>query len=417
MRDLSALRARLRQAGLQPASGLRRPAPRTAPLPAEWPGRTVTTPLGVYYLLEREFPTGHTHGESTLDRLLAASSLPELFNLPAGIDPSRMVFMDTETTGLAGGAGTFAFLVGTGSFRESGFLLRQYFLPDPAGEAAMLEDALSEMEAGSALVTFNGRAFDVPILQARATLRLRRFNTLKETAHLDLLAHARRLWRRKLDSCSLGSLEREILGVRRSYEDVPSDLIPELYREYLRSGDPQPMEGVLYHNAQDILSMAVLAAGVLDRYLIPPGEIPDPLEAMSLAFSFRAEGRPDLAEDAFRASLRGTLRADQRARAVDGLSALLKQKRSMEEAAALWEEWHALDPGDPAPCVELAKHYEWRVRDIAKALVWAENALSAAADMPMPAQRAMKRAVTHRMRRLERKKSRSRKEPDPASQG
>jgi uncharacterized protein YprB with RNaseH-like and TPR domain len=357
----------------------------------------------VYYLIEREYPPAYRHGERILDRLLGSASLPAMFNLPGETEPSRMIFMDTETTGLAGGAGTLAFLVGTGSFGKNGFLLRQYFLPDPAGEAAMLEDVLTEMEAGAALVTFNGRAFDVPILQARATLRLRRFDALKGTAHLDLLAHARRLWRRKLDSCSLGSLEHEMLGVRRSYEDVPSSLIPFLYREYLQTGDPQPMEGVLYHNAQDILSMATLAADILDRYLLPPAEIPDPLEALSLAFSFRREGQTDPAEDAFRASLRGTLPAAERAHALEGLAALLKQKRTTREAAAFWEEWHTLAPEDPRPCVELAKYYEWREKDAARALAWAEQALSAAQEMPLPVQRDAKRAAEHRIKRLKRK--------------
>lgn len=404
MRDLSQLRDRLRQAGLKPASELPTPPPKPAAIPPDWPGRIVSSPRGDYYLIERHYPLGHSHGDRSLSPINASADLPRLFRLPADVLPDRMVFMDTETTGLAGGAGTFAFLVGTGSFDPEGFHIRQYFLPDPAGEAALLEDALAEMEAGAVLVTFNGRAFDVPILQARTTLRLRRFDALTRIAHLDLLTHARRLWRRKLESCALSALEREMLGVRRSIEDVPSSLIPFLYREYLRTGDPVQMTGVLYHNAVDILSMATLIAGIHERYLLPPAEIPDPLEALSLAFSFRQEDRPEFAEDAFRTALRGNLPAGQRADALKGLAALFKQKHTVDQALVLWEEWHTLDPDTPEPCVELAKHYEWREKDYRRALAWAEEALVAAGQINLPSLRNVSvHAAEHRIQRLMKK--------------
>jgi tetratricopeptide (TPR) repeat protein len=281
----------------------------------------------------------------------------------------------------------------------------------------MLEAALSEMENGAGLVTFNGRGFDVPILQARAALRLRRFDSLTQPPHWDLLPHARRLWKRRLESCALRSLETEVLGVRRSTEDVPSSMIPWLYREYLRTGDPRCIAGVLYHNVQDILSMAFLAARILDRYTRPFAEIEDPRDVLSLAFVHRALGRFDLAEAAFRAAAEAGLDRENRVRAWEGLAGVLKDKGASAEAVEFWEAWHASAPDDPRPSIELAKYFEWRMNDLPAAMIWAERAGSAAAHLPAGARtRDVERAVAHRLNRLNRKqKSMSRKPPAHAS--
>jgi uncharacterized protein YprB with RNaseH-like and TPR domain len=403
MKDLTALRARLRQAGLKPASSLPPPVRKTPALPVDWPGQAVVTPIGSYFRAEFRYETARRHGKRSLSEFLAASPLPELLGL-GGVPPAQMVFMDTETTGLAGGAGTLAFLVGTGSYADGGFVLRQYFLADPSGEAAMLEQALAEMESGAALVTFNGRVFDVPILQSRAAMRLRRRDALTHVAHLDLLVHARRLWRTRLESCSLRSLETDLLDVRRSADDVPGSLIPYLYREYLRTNDPNLMAGVLYHNAQDILSMAVLAAEVVDRYRRPPASFEDPLDSLAMAFLYRGLGRTALAEEGFRAALDAPLENADRARALEGLAGLLKAGGGIEQAAELWQAWHTLAPADPIPCIELAKFHEWRVRDLAGAVRWAEAASDAAGRMTAAVRRhEIERAVAHRLRRLEKK--------------
>jgi len=404
MKDLHALRARLRRAGLKPAAELKPPAPKLAALPADWPGRPVSTPLGTYYLAE--YPYGGDFFQGTLPLLdfQKFSPLPDFLEIPMETDPTRMVFMDTETTGLAGGTGTLAFLVGVGTCVEGTFRLRQYFLPDPAGEAAMLEDVLAEMEAGSSLVTFNGRGFDVPILQARTALRLRRFDALTDVPHLDLLPHARRLWKRRLESCALRALETDLLGVRRSTEDVPSSMIPYLYREYLRTGDPNLISGVLYHNAQDILSMAVLLAEVLGRYTRLPAEIEYPPDVLSLAFVYRGLGRIERAEEAFRAAIAAELVAVDRIAAWEGLAALLKTRGSSAEAVEFWEAWYAFAPDDPRPSIELAKFHEWRTHNLSAALLWAGRALSAASGLPDGyKQRIMKKAVDHRIKRLRRK--------------
>ncbi|MBN2083706.1 MAG: ribonuclease H-like domain-containing protein [Anaerolineales bacterium] len=411
MRDLTALRARLRQAGLKPASSLTPPVRKQPAIPIDWPGREVVTPAGIYFLAEFGYAADWRHGGKPLAKLLETTPLPSFPGLPADMSPADMIFMDTETTGLAGGAGTLAFLVGTGYYTAEGFVLRQYFLPDPSGEAAMLEASLAEMESRKTLVTFNGRAFDVPILQARAALRLRRLDALTGIAQFDLLIHARRLWKSRLESCALRNLETDLLDVRRSSEDVPGSLIPYLYREYLQTNDPNLMAGVLYHNAQDILSMATLAAEVADRYRRAPNEFEDPLDALAMGFIYRNMGRLPLAEQSFRAALQASLPGADRVRALEGLANLLKVSGGYEGAAELWEAWHVAAPDDPLPCIELAKFYEWRRHDLEQAARWAADALSSAERIPPAGRRRdLGRAVTHRILRLEKKqKSAARK--------
>jgi uncharacterized protein YprB with RNaseH-like and TPR domain len=416
MRDLSALRARLRRAGLKPASSLPPPVRKVPAIPVDWPGREIVSPAGSFMLAEFRYAADWRHGGMALAKLLETSPLPNFPDVPADTTPADMIFMDTETTGLAGGAGTLAFLVGTGFFSADGFVVRQYFLPDPSGESAMLEASLAEMESFKALVTFNGRAFDVPILQARAALRLRRFDALAGVAQFDLLTHARRLWKRRLESCALRNLETDLLDVRRSSEDVPGGLIPYLYREYLQTNDPAPMAGVLYHNTQDILSMATLAAEVADLYRRTPDEFEDPQDALAMGFIYRGLGRKTLAEQSFRAALRADLFGEDRVRALEGLANLLKAGGGFEAAAELWVTWHVTAPDDPIPCIELAKFYEWRKRDLARAAHWAEAAHSAAERIPAAGRRReLERAVAHRLQRLEKKQKNAGRKKKPRS--
>jgi len=163
--------------------------------------------------------------------------------------------------------------------------------------------------------------------------------------------------------------------------------------------------GVLYHNVQDILSMALLAARVLDRYTRPVGEIEDPLEVLSLAFVHRGLGRFDLAETAFRTAVECGLDRENRTRALEGLAGMLKAKGDSAAAVEFWEAWCASAPDDPRPSIELAKYYEWRMGDPSAAVLWAERALSAVDGMPDGTKRRkIKIAVDHRIERLSRKK-------------
>jgi uncharacterized protein YprB with RNaseH-like and TPR domain len=199
-----------------------------------------TTSHGQCFVAEATYPPDHLHGDLPLSAFLdlPAEIVAQVARdgALAGVNLQRACFLDTETTGLSGGAGTMAFMVGLGYFDETGFRLRQYFLRDPGDEPPMVEALAEILPQFEALVSFNGRGFDVPILENRFILA-RIPPPTTGMSHLDLLPPARRLWRYSLPSCALTALERDVLGVMREQDDVPGGLIPYLYRDYLRTGD------------------------------------------------------------------------------------------------------------------------------------------------------------------------------------
>jgi uncharacterized protein YprB with RNaseH-like and TPR domain len=237
-------------------------------------GREVVTPGGRHWEMERTWPSHYRHGVSDVGALieLPADILSELLSAGSGAEqinspPERWAFLDTETTGLAGGSGTLAFLVGIGSITPAGFGLKQYFLRQPAEEPSLLSALTADLANYDVLVTYNGKAFDVPLLETRFLMN-RQKAPFARLQHVDLLYGARRLWRLKLESCRLQDLERRILGHER-VGDVGGGFIPNLYFDYLRRSDPGPLESVFFHNAIDILSLACLTAVVPQAFREP----------------------------------------------------------------------------------------------------------------------------------------------------
>jgi uncharacterized protein YprB with RNaseH-like and TPR domain len=169
----------------------------------------------------------------------------------------RLSFLDLETTGLSGGTGTYAFLCGLGAVCGKYFKVVQFFLRNPAHEAEWLAAVDTCIPKNATLVTYNGKTFDIPMLTTRHILSRMRPHW-ESSPHVDLLYFSRRFYRGYLESCSLGSVETHILGVRRANQDVPGSLIPEIYARYLRTGDAAPLRGVFYHNELDIASLASL---------------------------------------------------------------------------------------------------------------------------------------------------------------
>ena len=384
MSDPADLRKRLSRLGRrtalppQPAdAGLRRTDP--------MPGEEVLTASGAAFRLQRSFPTDHQHGLGRLADLLAFDSLlaAEVARQPALADTrmERLLFLDTETTGLAGGAGTLAFLVGVGSFTPDGFRLRQYFLRDPAEEASMLLALEEDLEAAMGLVTFNGQVFDLPLLEARYTVGLRRRRVLVASPHLDLLHPSRRLWSRVLPDCSLSTIERQVLGLQRSEADIPGALIPDLYREYLRSGDPGGMQRVIYHNAMDVLSLVGVAAQVLGCHRQEDPQQLSASEALAVGRWHQQAGRFHPAEMALRSAVEAS-QGGLHLEALRRLAEYLKREGRAAEALAAWAEWHDRAPADPRPCIELAKYAEWVARDMGQALYWTREALETLAHWP-----------------------------------
>lgn len=371
-------------------------------------GEEIHTPSGPAFRMESVFPADHQHGTGLLGEVLGFS--PALAGQVAGVAAEGLAplgewaFLDLETTGLAGGAGTLGFLVGLGAFVEGRFRLRQYFLRDPAEEAGMLHALQEDLERAGGFVTFNGRAFDMPLLEMRYQLGLRRRWRLTAQPQLDLLFPSRRLWRRGLPDCRLGTLEGQVLGVARTEADVPGALIPGMYQDYLRTGDASELGRVIYHNAQDILSLVGLAGAVLRRHQDDDLKSLTGEEALAVARWHQSRGRGQAADLAYRTALQEAAGDPVRVEALRSYSAYLKSQGQRAQALPSWEEWHALAQDDPTPCVELAKYFEWAAGDLAAAHHWTLEGLLSLSRWPAGWRRDRARAaLEHRLKRLERK--------------
>jgi uncharacterized protein len=307
---------------------------------------------------------------------------------------SDALFLDTETTGLAGGTGTLAFLVGLGWFEGEDFVVCQLFTRDFHEEGAMLT-LLGEIARDKRfLVTFNGRSFDLTLLAARFILnRLR--DPLSGMPHLDLLFPSRRLLAHRLENCRLATLESEVLGLTR-VGDVPGFEIPARFFDWLKSRDASPLEEVFLHNRLDIVSMASLVMHL--SHLVSGCSGHHPADVLAAARLHLHQGCPGTGE----AFLESLLDSPDPVVARDArmtLSLARKRQGLWEEAVAVWEDMLARDPHDPFAVEELAKWLEHRKGEFARAVGIVEGLLSAGRRLS-PEDRE---AFAHRLVRLKRK--------------
>ncbi len=372
-------------------------------------GQVVDTPHGPCLLSERRYPLHTVRGDAYLGELRSLAGTPAVRLTPQpGLDRfdfASAAFLDVETTGLSGGAGTLAFLVGIGAFAEDAFVVSQFFMRHPGEEPALLHAVTQKLAGCTSLVTFNGRGFDVPLLATRFRLAWQTM-PLADAPHFDVLLAARRLWRARLESCALSNLERAVLGYERSEADVPGWLIPSLYQEFLQGGDAAPIARIFYHNREDIVSMAALAA-ILCRACLAPTEDESlhPIDRVALARALEEAGDDELAIEAYRRALAQPLPDAMRRAALAWLGGLFKRRGEHDAAAAVWQEWiTSLADDDVTPFLELAKHYEWRAREVATALLWGRWARQIVEGWPEGATRAaMLAGLDHRIARLLRK--------------
>ncbi|MCA2002269.1 MAG: ribonuclease H-like domain-containing protein, partial [Chloroflexi bacterium] len=263
------------------------------------------TPRGDIFVAERVFAENYRRAtliQSQLSILSEWANDPRIAELPI----EKFAFLDAETSGLSGGTGTYAFLVGVGRFSGGAFLLRQFFMRDPSEEPAMLEALIDFLAPCKALVSFNGKAFDAPLLAARYALR-RIPSPFHGCAHLDLLPLARRLWRDRLPSRALKYLEEHILGVTRASEETPGYEISWLYFDYLRSGDARPLAGVFYHNAMDVTTMTALLERISDLLANPYQEVAHGVDFIALGKLYEDLRRWDEAARLFESGLEAGL--------------------------------------------------------------------------------------------------------------
>jgi uncharacterized protein YprB with RNaseH-like and TPR domain len=375
------------------------------------PGCFQETRHGEVFLVERRYPLDHRQGRASLGITASLRVIAEWAREPriAEAEPHAFAFLDTETTGLAGGTGTYAFLVGVGRYDGQAFHLAQFFMRDPGEEPALLAGLSDFLKPCQALVTFNGKAFDVPLLNARYVTNSEE-SPLVPAAHLDLLPLARRLWRDRLPSRALGYLEEHILGTIRAQEDVPGWVIPGLYFDYLRSGDARPLKGVFYHNAMDVLSLAALlshAAILLDAPLYTQRELQGvavhELDLVAMGKLFEDLRRLETATQLYEQGLTHALPEEVYWETVQRLSFVQKRRGDLPAAVALWHQ--AARKGQIYAHVELAKFYEHTARDYGQAAEWTQAAIALvkASDFPRHAGQQWLTDLEHRLARLKRK--------------
>jgi uncharacterized protein YprB with RNaseH-like and TPR domain len=368
-------------------------------------GQRRATALGETYIVETFYPADYRHGNTGLSYTTSLKMITEWGRVNHLVDcqPSAFAFLDTETTGLSGGTGTYPFLVGVGRYAEDGFHLIQYLMGDPAEEPALLTALTNDLHPCQAMVTYNGKAFDAPLLNTRFTLQ-GLTSPLPVLAHLDLLPLARRLWRDRLPSRALSYLEASILGATRTQEEVPGWMIPQVYFDYLRTGDARPLAGVLYHNAMDILALAGLFSRTVEMLANPLElDIQDGTDLVAIARLFEELGYLDTSVLIYRRGLEKGLPEEFFWETVERLSLLFRRRGDWPAAVDLWRK--AAQHGQVYAHIELAKYAEHELRDPEEALAWTHAAIDHAGNLRVPGyvRRKLLAELEHRLARLVKK--------------
>jgi uncharacterized protein YprB with RNaseH-like and TPR domain len=286
----------------------------------------------------------------SLSLLLPQGTLDARAVAKSAADPEEWLFLDTETTGLAGGTGTYAFLVGLAWWDAGGLQVEQFFMRDLDEEHSLLLELSERMSKRPVLVTFNGKSFDWPLLETRYRMT-RAIPSCTPKLHLDLLHPARQLWRPRLGSVRLKELERHVLGDEKHtlewsrHDDIDSSLIPQIYFDYLRGGPAEPLAGVFHHNQMDLRGLAALAGKILMMFDSGNGladaahhRTHDPLDLYGLSRLMQRRGEPARARELYETALRSGLPRQVERLAQRELAQLAKREQDYTRATSLWEE-------------------------------------------------------------------------------
>lgn len=366
------------------------------PARSENPGRTQTFTDCLHlptFLPPEQFP-----GAFSLDR--ETLMLMQPMDLPETLDPRRILYLDTETTGL-GGSGTVAFLVGTGFLTDQGFEVHQFMIRDYPEEQYLLKHIAGGLNKFDLLCTFNGKTFDIPLLQSRFLMNRMDPSPL-EIPHIDLLQLARRLWRLRLGKCNLGRLEEVILGKPRT-DDLPGSEVPQRFFSYLKTGQRCLLDDVLKHNVQDIASLCVLLNHMADLYLHPE-KIDFPEDVYSMGRALEKISCTAQARHCYRLALRGRMGGQ----ASVALARSYRRSGEVQEAVVLWKQMISAGRGGITPYVEMAKYCEHRLRDIPAAMEYTCRAISLLSEPSLKAGgsvQSLQNELQYRYERLKRKAS------------
>src|SRR5689334_10880171 len=276
-------------------------------------------------------------------------------------DPDQWLFLDTETTGLAGGSGTYAFLVGIAWWEGGGLEIEQFFLREYSEERSVLFALRERMDEHPVLVTFNGKSFDWPLLETRYRMS-RKISVPTFRAHLDFLQPARNLWRLRLGSVRLSELERHVLGWDRG-ADLLSGLIPQIYFDYLRGGPPERLVSVLNHNQMDLRGLAALSSRILSLLSDAENQGQDGLELFGVSRICEKRGQHTRARKLYEKSIASVLPTETDRAARRSLARLAKREGDFETACELWENALGNSRHGYEAYEQLAIYYEHKARD------------------------------------------------------
>lgn len=363
--------------------------------------------------VDARYAPGYRHGRvAVADCVPPDEGWPSIALLGSPVNAGPLLFVDVETTGLAGGAGTYPFLIGCGWFEQASFHVRQFFLASYGAEPALLEAVAAAASAAGGVVTYNGKTFDLPLLEMRFGFN-RMATPFPGVPHVDMLHAARHLWRSDLAdapaSCRLTTLEERLLGHIRE-DDVPGFEIPSRYFHYVRTNDARPLQAVLAHNRLDVLALAMLTARAAQLVEAGPGGAHTPREALGLGRLYerrgmKAQARASYARaaglDESSGAFAGDARAPSRAEALRAYAVLCRRERDYHAAADAWQR--ALDLRWCPPRIAreaseaLAVHHEHRARDLGAARLFARQALQ------FNLSTSAARAAAHRLARLDRR--------------
>jgi uncharacterized protein YprB with RNaseH-like and TPR domain len=324
-------------------------------------------------------------------------------------DPSQWLFLDTETTGLAGGTGTYAFLVGIAWWDAGGLEVEQFFMRDYSEEHSVLVALGERLAERRVLVTFNGKSFDWPLLETRYRMT-RAITPRAPRAHLDLLHPARQLWRLRLGSVRLPELEKHVLGWNRG-ADVMSELIPQMYFDFVRGGPPEPLVPVFRHNQMDLRGLAALAQKVFSLLAAPESAGGDALELYGISRLLDRRGSPARARGLYARALESGLPEAVDRAARRELAQLAKRERDFPLANSLWEDLLGDSREGLDAYEQLAIYYEHHARAPERAAGLAREALTElrkalrGGRIEPGRYRRMQARLEHRLARLTRKAS------------
>lgn len=374
--------------------------------------KLVTNDVGSFLLRKVVYPKHFRHGHHALEELHEAAPALTAFHPTDRMTAEHILFLDLETTGLGVGTGNVPFMVGIGYMSKEHFVIEQALIRHPAEERAMLHYLMEKLKSYTFLSTYNGKTFDWPLVQNRFILNgLGR--KMWEPKHLDFLHPARSIWRNTLVSCKLSHVEEERLGIHR-VEDVPGSLAPQLYFQFLASGDPAPLEGVFRHNETDMLSLACLAIrfghllnGNIDRFIPLPDE---PEEMVRTGLFLERMGKVELPNQLFELAMKAE---QSNPSTLNMLAARDKKAGNWVRAVLLWQKAiiHSTTTFGLAAqeaSIELAMYHEHKLKDYDSALSYTNVAFEHALNHSQLARRDTKKraeleALRNRLTRLRRK--------------